>query len=85
MTKQEFINSCSMNKGADLYFFNIEGGVVIKTDKKKMSSLDFLNEIGCKYEDLIIGVSTESILKYSQCNDMSIERIIEKINNLDTK
>lgn len=83
LNKMDMIQICKDNRKSNIYFLKDGNSLIIKIDNKKIDSSDFLNKNGYSYkENLIIAISPDSILKYGQCNDISIDTIIDRVNKL---
>lgn len=82
ITRDIIINKCKEAKKLKSFLY-----LVIIDDKFKFMfsnepSFIFLKENNLSYDDnLIQGIEPDAVLKYDNCNDMSVNSLVELINN----
>jgi hypothetical protein len=81
ITKEIILKKCkeAREQKSSLYIVNINNE--IKFMFSKNPSWEFLKENNLSYEEnLIQGLEPETVLRYDNCNDMSVNTLVEMIN-----
>jgi len=82
ITREIILNKCKEAKElkSSLYIVYIDNEIKFMFSKEP--SFIFLKENNLSYEDnLIQGLEPETVLRYDNCNDMSVNSLVELINN----